>query len=513
MVIDKDISQSIRKQDLVHIAILLTIALVIGVYLIATTVLISKDGVFYIERAQKFSSDPIKIIKAHPPGYPFLILMAHKFAMLFNKSSSVFVWIYSAQSVTLLCRLLALIPLYFMGKLLVGGKNSFLAILILIFLPSPAKFVCDVLREWPYLLFLATGFFFLLWGARKGKWWVFGFVGLSSGLGYLIRHESAQLVLYGFLWVAMSVLRPKLWDVSRWKNLFALALLLVGFAIPAAPYMKCTGKIISPKVDHIIKSFSLNPFSDKTDEAIISTVSSNFNTAEVVSGNFLKALSEIFSVIGENLMWFFVLPLMVGLYWHFHKLRKALFTERFFIFGLIVLYLVMMVSLHVNRNYISRRHCMPLVVFTIFYVPVGLQIIGNWLSNNRSYSKHPPNIPEKKRVCWFVILLLIGIGICMPKLLRPVRIKKQGYIEAANWLMENTSPADIIALRDRRIAFYAERKGVVYDEMVPKQAQYVARIVIDGDEKPEFGLEVQEKISVWIDKKKKDKRIVIYKVL
>lgn len=156
---------------------------------------------------------------------------------------------------------------------------------------------------------------------------------------------------------------------------------------------------------------------------------------------------------------------------------------------------------------------MPLVVFTIFYVPVGLQIIGNWLSNNRSYSKHPPNIPEKKRVCWFVILLLIGIGICMPKLLRPVRIKKQGYIEAANWLMENTSPADIIALRDRRIAFYAERKGVVYDEMVPKQAQYVARIVIDGDEKPEFGLEVQEKISVWIDKKKKDKRIVIYKVL
>lgn len=43
------------------------------------------------------------------------------------------------------------------------------AILILIFLPSSAKFVCDVVREWPYLLFLATGFFFLLWGARKGN--------------------------------------------------------------------------------------------------------------------------------------------------------------------------------------------------------------------------------------------------------------------------------------------------------------------------------------------------------
>ena len=76
-------NQSANKQDLIHIAILLSVAAVIGVYLIATTVLIAKDGVFYIERAQKFSSDPIGIIKAHPPGYPFLIFATHKFASLF----------------------------------------------------------------------------------------------------------------------------------------------------------------------------------------------------------------------------------------------------------------------------------------------------------------------------------------------------------------------------------------------------------------------------------------------
>ena len=94
-------------------------------------------------------------------------------------------------------------------KLLVGGKNSFWAILILIFLPFPTRIVCDVVREWPYLLFLAAGFFFLLWSANSGKWWLFGLVSLSCGLGYLIRPESVQLVVYGLMWIVLSLFRPK----------------------------------------------------------------------------------------------------------------------------------------------------------------------------------------------------------------------------------------------------------------------------------------------------------------
>jgi len=255
---DKNKERLVGKRDIIHIAILSAIALVIGVYLIATTVLIAKDGVFYIERAQQFASDPVNIIKRHPPGYPFLILIAHKFVSMFSNNSSVFTWIYSAQGVTLLCRLVALAPLYFIGKLLVGSKNSFWALLILILLPYPARIVCDVVREWPYVLFLAVGFFFLLWGAGYGKWWVLGLVGLSSGLGYLIRPESAQLVVYGFLWAALSVFRPKLWGVVRWKTSIALVLLVIGFAIPTAAYMSYTGKIIPPKVNRIMKSFSFN---------------------------------------------------------------------------------------------------------------------------------------------------------------------------------------------------------------------------------------------------------------
>lgn len=512
MAIDKKQKRAERKQDIIRLVVLVAIALVIGVYLIATTVLISKDGVFYIERAQEFSSDPIGIIKVHPPGYPFLIFVTHKCADLFADDLSVFTWIYSAQSVTLLCRLLAIIPLYFMGKLLVGGKNSFLAILILIFLPFPTKIVCDVVREWPYLLFLSMGFFFLLWGAKYGKWWVFGFVGLSSGLGYLIRHESAQLVVYGLMWVVLSLFRPKLWDVSRWKSLIAIALLFIGFAIPAAPYMKCTGKIIPPKVNHIMKSFSFNALPDKTDLPIVNMVDSNYNTAEIVPRNVLKALGAIFNTIGENLMWFFLPALMIGLYYHFRGNAKR---EELF---LITTFVLANVTMMVLRYYciqlaVSKRWSLPLVTFTIFYIPVGLRTMANWLNNKRSHPKQKTDIPKKKQLSWFVILFLIGIGICMPKLLRPVRIEKQGYKDAANWLKENTASADIIAVPDRRIAFYAQRKGLVYGEKIPEQADYIIRIVNSEDEKLWLGTETKEEYSTLLDKRKKNKKIVIDKTI
>lgn len=62
------------KSDVINLAILVFITSSLGVYLIATTVLIANDGVFYIERAQKLSSNPTGIIKAHAQDTYFLFL-------------------------------------------------------------------------------------------------------------------------------------------------------------------------------------------------------------------------------------------------------------------------------------------------------------------------------------------------------------------------------------------------------------------------------------------------------
>ncbi len=66
-----------RRFDL---AILLAVALCIGVYLIGTTVLISKDSVTFIKFAQKLGTAPARTMvdEFQHPGYPWLILAAHK---------------------------------------------------------------------------------------------------------------------------------------------------------------------------------------------------------------------------------------------------------------------------------------------------------------------------------------------------------------------------------------------------------------------------------------------------
>jgi len=209
-----------------------------------------------------------------------------------------------------------------------------------------------------------------------------------------------------------------------------------------------------------------------------------------------------------------VLPLIAGLYYYFRRMRNSLLTESFFIFALILLYLVMMVLLYINCGYLSRRHCVPIVVFTVFYIPAGLRIFGNWLDNKWSLSGQKTGISNRRRLSWFVILFLIGIGICMPKLLRPVRIEKKGFWEAAMWLRENTAPEDIIAVpEDRCLPFYAERKGLDYDKNVPEQAKYIVKIVKNENEKNQWDRTVQEKFSVWMDKRKKKERVVVYEVL
>jgi len=495
------------KSDLINLAILAFIASALGVYLIATAVLISKDGVFYIEQAQKLSIEPINVIKSHPPGYPFLIFMAHRFVSLFGKNTSLYGWIYSAQSVNLLCRVLALVPLYFIGKLLVGSHNSFWALLILILLPYPAEYGSDVLRDWPYILFLATGFMFLLWGAEQGRWGMFGLVGLAGGLGHIVRPECAQLVLYGFLWLLVGLFLPRR-NMNRLKLVCAIFILLSGFAVPAAPYLKARGRILPQKLDQLIS------FSDRlqTEENQSSKVDcrDNVYTGERIPINVVKAIGELFEQTSKNLMHFFILPLLLGIHLRFRKQSVATNAERFFVSVFIVFNIMIMVLLYSNWKYLSKRHCLPLVVFTVFYVPIGLCALGEWLA-----VKFPKGRLEncRKPRLWFFILIITGLAVCTPWLLRPINVDKKAYKEAAQWLRENTGENDLVAVPDKRILFYAERKGLVYEENIPTGVEYTVKVMKGEDEKLDVNKKTRKELSLWIDQQKKTKKIVIYKIL
>ena len=455
MVIDNGVSQFIRKQDFIHLVILLVIAIGIGIYLILTTTLIAKDGVAYIHYAKALYNSPLEVIQdcsdyaphAYMPGYPFLILMTHKLVDLFGDSTTVSSWIFSAQAIALFCRVLALIPLYFIGKEFVGNKLSFWAMLILVILPQPAKLGSDALRDWPHLLFLATGFLFLI-RAQREKWWMFGFVGIITGLGYLIRPMCAQLLVYGVLWLIFKLFeQPHKHNLSRTKLVSGLALLVIGFAVAAAPYMKIKGEIFPARIQQIMERFSygcdINEISEQND---------TIYQAKIVPVDTAKALREIFDETNTNLMYFFAPFLFVGMYYYFRKKPE---NESFFlIIAFISFNIVILISRYYISPEISGRYVLPLTVFTIFFVPVGLQVSGRELDKLlcKTVCKNDPS--EKGIRQWFFILLVIGLAICLPKLLRPLRTEKKGYRLAIEWLKDNSAPNDIIVGPDKRIGFY-----------------------------------------------------------
>jgi hypothetical protein len=498
-----------RKEDFFNLFILVLIASVLGIYLIATTVLIAKDGVFYIERAQKLSSDPVGVLKAHPPGYPFLIFVAHKFATLFADNSSVFTWIYSAQSATLLCRLIALVPLYFIGKFLIGGKRSFWAVLILMILPYPAEYGSDALRDWPHILFLAVGFLFLLWGSERGKWWIFGMIGLVAGLGCIIRPECVQLVVYGILWLLIRLLKPKC-NMSRSALLCALFILLIGFAIPTVPYVIEAGRILPSKLEDLVDSSGgyITSFFQAQSEKEVSFESNNSVYIIISSlGNIAKAIGRLIRRISENLMYFFVPALLIGIYCRFRKQSTPADIEGFFVPVFIVLNVIIMILLYYRYEYIDRRHCLPLVVFLIFYVVTGLEVLSNRLGCRNTQSRSEADINSRR---WFFILLAIGIGICLPKLFRPNRIEKKNYREAARWLREQSDPQDLIVTFDSRITFYAEREAIQFTDDIPFDTKYLVRKFENEEEVLAYGGVVKERFSLVSQQRNGDSIIAIY---
>jgi len=426
-----------------------------------------------------------------------------------HENTSILSWIYCAQSVALIFRLLAITVLYFIGKHLLGARMSFWGLLILMLLPKPAEYGSDALSDWPNLFFFAAGVLLLLKGAINDRWWLFGLAGLSAGAGYLVRPECAILVILGCMWLALQLLWPKQ-AKSKGKVLPALVLLLVGFLTIAGPYMKLKEAIFPKKnvgqFTHILQQL-------KTDAESDQTVSKANYESKFAPANIAKALGKLAENIGETLMWVFVPALLIGMHKWF-KTRKWHEPESFFMAAVIALNMPVMIWLYCKHGYMSDRHTLPLLIIPILYVPIGLQELEIWFQQRFSKKFEPSAAINRNEQFWFLVLLVIGVSICIPKLLGPIRSEKQGYRTAAKWLKANIDSAAIVAVPDERISFYAERTGLVYeDENIPEKAEYIVKISQKQKDKLTLANPSGKVEYEYVDKAKRGTNVIIYRNL
>ena len=490
------------KKDYLNIFLLITFSSILGIYIISTTVLIATDGVEYISLAKSLFAHSDHVFRKEYPGYPILIAIAHKVTGLFFKES-LYTWTFTAQSASLFCRVLSLIPLYFIGKMIVGRRHTFWALFILIFLPYPAIFGSDVLRDWPHLLFLSTSLLFLILGTRTGRWCFFALAGLISALGYTIRPECAQIVVYCILWFIIILLAPKS-KLGRTRAALLTFVLLISFSIPILPYMKARGKVLPTKLNKVLISYR-EPKESSHDSFSIGELPQTFQTE--LTFPLFKPILQLLEGISDNLFHYFVPMLIIGIYCFFRKLKRVLFTELFFVFALVVLYMTMLGLLSIHWGYISRRHCMPIAVFTVFFIPFGIEIVSRWISKRVLAGR------RKNLVC--TVLIISGVLICFFKLSRmtPLRSDKSGYLVAAKWVQDNISPNENIAVSDIRLAFYASRKGYVVGNEMPDNVKYWVYVI--GQDDPKFISDgtYREKFSVGLSEREEHKKVVVYKLL
>jgi hypothetical protein len=226
---------------------------------------------------------------------------------------------------------------------------------------------------------------------------------------------------------------------------------LAAFAVVAVPYTKLSGEIFPTRIQEIMESFSYGVESNRIFEQ-----NGNINQAKIVPSETAKALWEISDGINTNLMYFFTLFLLVGIYDYFRKKPK---NELVFLIKAFILFNISILSVrYLISPEMSGRYLLPLTVFTIFYVPVGLVVLGGEI--DKLFCKQGNS--EVVRQQWFYILLIIGIAVCLPKLLRPLRIEKKECRLAAQWLNENT-PENCKLINsgiDPRVIFYANRECI-----------------------------------------------------
>jgi hypothetical protein len=109
------------------------------------------------------------------------------------------------------------------------------------------------------------------------------------------------------------------------KLICALFVLLLGFAVPAVPYMRATGQVLPEKMRKFIDFSSQSGPNGVLKQNAVCQDTAYFETAGVPT-DILKAIGELGRGIANNLMFFFLPLLVIGVWDRFP--RSCLSTGR-----------------------------------------------------------------------------------------------------------------------------------------------------------------------------------------
>ncbi|HKQ49755.1 MAG TPA: glycosyltransferase family 39 protein [Phycisphaerae bacterium] len=223
---------------------------------------ISRDGVFFVEYAEKLAVEPLVQLRGQTkqPGYSILLLGLHSLIGRSISENAAVSWEVCGQIIAVLGGVAVVGLIYLLTRRLFDARTALVAALLAAFWPQLVSVSSDVLSDAPHLALYLGG---LLLGVRamgqtnrrieenlnhrgteaqRTRWRSLVACGAVCGLAYWMRQEAlgaVAAVVVCLLWPAARVVLSR--RVAR------VGVVVAAFVIVVAPYSIAVGKVMPNK--------------------------------------------------------------------------------------------------------------------------------------------------------------------------------------------------------------------------------------------------------------------------
>jgi hypothetical protein len=408
----------LEREDKRNLLILLAIGIALRLYAFCGLFMISIDGAFqYIPVAKLFYDGEYLQALQQPqlPLYPFLISILTHITGNFELAG---------QLIAIIFSLMAIFPIYLIGKSLFGPKAAFWTTILYLVNPLMVHCSVDVLKEGLLVfLFLSSVYCSLRFLQEgKGRWLIWTVVFAAAGA--LVSMIALVVLVVLAVWLGYRVFR----GILKQKELPHRYLWVVIVAAGALLFFLIPG-VLGWKFLIIKKPYR-----------VVEDIVYRWFVAEWPS--FSQIGESSLSIVGRFLAKAYPLPSILALFglgWRV-TVKEFSAAEKYLALMMGVLIIVFFPNL-----YASGRYHLPAIFLLYLWAGFGFVKIPELI--DRKFSRY--------RRLATIVLVMILLGNVLPNALKPQRLDKIGYKEAGLWLRKQELSPPLILTDDPRVAYYA----------------------------------------------------------
>ena len=425
---------------------------------------ISRDGIAFTRYAWQLGNEPWAEVLAHAdrhPGYPAAVLAASHVVRAVAPGPPAAVFMTSAQLVSFLAGVLLVLPLYALGRELVGRRAAFVAVVLVLSLPAAGAVMVDAVTEPLFLLLAVTALWAGVRALRTYRPAAFAACGAFAGGAYLVRPEG--LVIAAAVGAALAAGQVVRAHRRPWPAAMAgAACLVVAVAAVGSPLMAATGRLtLKPSA---AKFWDAAGVQAEPDAACVGPLFAVWREDSPGHGGPAWAVGAVARVLAAttfNWMW---VPAMVGLW--LHRGRRGPGAWAVYLVALVMLALAWRVA--ATSGYLSKRHLLLVAFVGAYWAAVALVAVAARMRASRP-----------------VAAALLAL-LCLPGMVRsvqPLHADRTGYRDAGAWLAGHVGPTDQVLDPHGWAAFYCGRTFTRTDAGPPPRV-HTWFVVCDPTAKP-----------------------------